>query len=105
MKHLKAPKKNAKVDCTLNDTYTMKIKKIYFLLILFATQFAFAQDGIPVYQDYFSDNLYLLHPSMAGAAGSNHIRFTNRKQWFDQDEAPNLGTISYNTSLGDQSGI
>ncbi len=83
----------------------MKIKKIYFILVLLATQFAFAQDGIPVYQDYFSDNLYLLHPSMAGAAGSNHVRFTNRKQWFDQDEAPNLGTLSYNTSLGDQSGI
>ncbi len=83
----------------------MKIKKIYFILLLLATQFAFSQDGIPVYQDYFSDNLYLLHPSMAGAGGSNHIRFTNRRQWFDQDEAPNLGTLSYNTRLSDQSGV
>lgn len=83
----------------------MKIKKIYFILLLLVTQFAFSQDGIPVYSDYFSDNLYLLHPSMAGASGSNQIRFTNRKQWFDQDEAPNLGTLSYNTSLSDQSGI
>ena len=42
---------------------------------------------------------------MAGAAGSNQIRFTNRKQWFDQEDAPNLGTLSFNTSLGTQSGL
>ena len=83
----------------------MNVTKIYFILLLFAAQFAYAQDGIPIYSDYFSDNLYLLHPSMAGASGSNKIRFTNRKQWFDQDEAPNLGTLSFNTSLGDRSGI
>jgi type IX secretion system PorP/SprF family membrane protein len=83
----------------------MNITKIYFILLLLATQFAYAQDGIPIYSDYFSDNLYLLHPAMAGAAGSNQIRLTARKQWFDQDEAPNLTTLSFNTSLGDQSGI
>jgi len=83
----------------------MKIKNIYFILLLLATEFAFAQDGIPVYQDYFSDNLYLLHPSYAGAAGSNNVRVTYRKQWFDQDNPPSLATLSYNTSLSDQSGI
>jgi len=83
----------------------MKFKKIYFILLLFFTQVTFSQDGVPIYSDYFTDNLYLLHPSMAGASGSNQIRFTNRKQWFDQDEAPNVGTLSYNTSLSDQSGI
>ncbi|MFT5236515.1 MAG: type IX secretion system PorP/SprF family membrane protein [Flavobacteriaceae bacterium] len=83
----------------------MKITRIYLILLLLITQFAFSQDGIPVYSDYFSDNLHLLHPSMAGAAGSNQIRFTNRKQWFDQEDAPNLGTLSFNTSLGAQSGI
>lgn len=83
----------------------MKITRIYSILLLLISQFAFSQDGIPIYSDYFSDNLYLLHPSMAGAAGSNQIRFTNRKQWFDQDEAPNLATLTYNTSLGPQSGI
>ena len=83
----------------------MKITRIYLILLLLISQFAFSQDGIPIYSDYFSDNLYLLHPSMAGASGSNQIRFTNRKQWFDQDEAPNMGTLSFNTSLGSQSGI
>ena len=66
---------------------------------------AFSQDGIPVYSDYFSDNLYLLHPSMAGAASHNQIRLTARKQWFDQNEAPNLQTLSFNARLGERSGL
>tara|TARA_R110000787_G_scaffold285949_2_gene402849 strand:- start:10638 stop:11591 length:954 start_codon:yes stop_codon:yes gene_type:complete len=66
---------------------------------------AFSQDGIPVYSDYFSDNLYLLHPSMAGAASNNQIRLTARKQWFDQNEAPNLQTLSFNARLGERSGL
>jgi type IX secretion system PorP/SprF family membrane protein len=64
-----------------------------------------AQEGIPVYHDYFADNLYLLHPSMAGAANSNQLRLTARQQWFDQNEAPNLQTLSFNARLGEQSGI
>jgi len=83
----------------------MKIKKAYYILLLLVTQLSFAQDGIPVYSDYFADNLYLIHPSMAGAATHNQVRLTARQQWFDQDEAPNLQTISYNTRLGGNSGI
>ena len=74
----------------------MKIKKAYYILLLLVTQLSFAQDGIPIYSDYFADNLYLLHPSMAGAATHNQVRLTARQQWFDQDEAPNLQTLSYN---------
>jgi hypothetical protein len=58
----------------------MKITQIYLILLLLISQLAYSQDGIPVYSDYFSDNLYLLHPSMAGAAGSNQIRLTSRSQ-------------------------
>jgi type IX secretion system PorP/SprF family membrane protein len=83
----------------------MSIKKSYLILFVLLSQMAFSQDGIPVYSDYFSDNLYLLHPSMAGAASHNQIRLTARKQWFDQDEAPNLQTLSFNSRLGERSGI
>ena len=83
----------------------MKIKKAYYILLLLVTQLSFAQDGIPIYSDYLADNLYLLHPSMAGAGTYNQVRLTARQQWFDQDEAPNLQTISYNTRLGENSGI
>ena len=83
----------------------MKIRKTYFILFLLIGSFTYAQDGIPVYTDYFADNLYLLHPSMAGAASHNQLRLTARQQWFDQDEAPNLQTLSFNARLGDRSGV
>ena len=83
----------------------MMIKKTYLVLLLLVTQLSFSQDGIPIYSDYLSDNLYLLHPSMAGAATHNQLRLTARQQWFDQDDAPNLQTISFNARLGDQSGV
>jgi len=70
----------------------MNLKKIYLFLLIIWSSSIFAQDGIPVYADYFSSNLYLLHPSMAGAASYNQIRLTARKQWFDQQDAPNLQT-------------
>jgi type IX secretion system PorP/SprF family membrane protein len=83
----------------------MKIKKAYLILFLFIGSYMNAQDGIPIYSDYFADNLYLLHPSMAGAASYNQLRLTARQQWFDQNEAPNLQTLSFNARLGDRSGV
>jgi len=83
----------------------MSIKKIYLILFILLSQMAYSQDGIPIYSDYFTDNLYLLHPSMAGAASYNQIRLTARNQWFDQNEAPNLQTLAFNARLAERSGI
>ncbi|MBE9489218.1 MAG: type IX secretion system membrane protein PorP/SprF [Bacteroidetes bacterium] len=83
----------------------MIIKKTYIILLLLLSQLAYSQDGIPIYSDYFADNLYLLHPSMAGAAAHNQVRLTARKQWFDQKDAPNLQTLNFNTRLGEKSAI
>ena len=41
------------------------------------------------------------HPSMAGVANCAKIRLTGRQQWFGQDEAPSLNTLSINGRLGD----
>lgn len=83
----------------------MNIKQIPLILLLISSLYGFSQDGIPVYSDYFADNLYLLHPSMAGAATHNQIRLTARQQWFDMEDAPNLQTLSANFRLGDRSGL
>ena len=72
--------------------------------MLFSTYFAFSQEGIPVYSDYLSDNYYLIHPSMAGAANCAKVRFTGRKQWFDQADAPELQTLSFNGRVGEKAG-
>ena len=83
----------------------MSIKRFSLILVFLSSLYGFSQDGIPVYSDYFADNLYLLHPSMAGAATHNQIRLTARQQWFDQKDAPNLQTLSFNARLGEQSGV
>ncbi len=76
-----------------------------FLFLAFISTVSMAQEGIAVYSDYLTDNLYLLHPSMAGAANCAKVRMTGRRQWFDQDNAPQLNTLSFNGRVGDQSGI
>jgi hypothetical protein len=61
-------------------------------------------EGIAVYSDYLSDNYYLIHPSMAGAANCAKIRLTARKQWFGQADAPELQTISFNGRVSEKAG-
>lgn len=82
----------------------MNFRKIYLLALLTVIQFSYSQEGLPVYSDYLSDNYYLLHPSMAGAANCTKLRLTGRQQWFGQEDAPALQTVSINGSLGERSG-
>lgn len=82
----------------------MKLKKIILLGVLMVSGFMQAQEGLPIYSDYLSDNYYLLHPSMAGAANCSKLRLTARQQWFGVEDAPSLQTLSFNGSVGDKSG-
>jgi len=80
----------------------MKLKNIVVVVIaIFITNIATSQEGLPIYTDYLTDNYYLIHPSMAGAANCGKIRLTGRQQWFGQDEAPKLLTLSVNSRVGD----
>ena len=63
-----------------------------------------AQEGLPIYSDYLTDNYYLLHPSMAGVNLQGiKIRMTSRKHWLDQINAPNLQTLSIDARLNNRS--
>ena len=76
--------------------------RILCISIFFATFFNVnAQEGLPIYSDYLTDNYYLLYPSMAGVSNCGKVRLTGRKQWFDHEKAPELQTISVNTRIGD----
>ncbi len=85
----------------------MNLKKLSLLaVVVFCSQFVKAQEGLPIYTDYLTDNYYLIHPSMAGAANCAKLRITGRQQWFGQDDAPQLATVSVNSRIGEtQSGI
>ena len=81
------------------------MKRFLLLVLLLCGLVSRAQEGIPVYWDYLTENLYLLHPSMAGAANFNQIRLTGRQQWFDVEDAPNLYTAAVNGRVGDKVGL
>ena len=80
----------------------MKLKNIIIIAIasLF-THLATSQEGLPIYTDYLTDNYYLIHPSMAGIANCSKVRLTARQQWFGQEDAPKLLTLSLNGRIGD----
>jgi len=64
-----------------------------------------AQEIIPTYSDYLTDNLFLLHPSLAGAALTNQLRLTARQQWFDVDDAPGMQSLTINGRMGNKEGV
>ncbi|MBK9673446.1 MAG: type IX secretion system membrane protein PorP/SprF [Bacteroidetes bacterium] len=82
----------------------MTIKRLLILLVLVASKSIYSQEVLPVYTDYLSDNYYLLHPSMAGAASCAKVRLSARQQWAGQSDAPALQTLSFNGRVGERSG-
>ncbi|CAL2102210.1 conserved protein of unknown function [Tenacibaculum sp. 190130A14a] len=81
--------------------YMKKIVGVLFLL--FFSLKATSQETLPIYADYLSDNVYLLHPAAAGIGECGKIRFTARQQWFGVDDAPSLQTLSYHAKAGNES--
>lgn len=62
-----------------------------------------AQETLPIYTDYLSDNVFLIHPSAAGIGNSSKLRLTARQQWIGVPNAPALQTISFHTKFGEES--
>lgn len=83
------------------------MKLFYFRICLFFAVFItfknHAQETLPIYTDYLSDNVFLVHPSAAGIGNSSKLRLTARQQWFDVPNAPSLQTMSFHTKFGEYS--
>ena len=76
------------------------------IIIFFVLSNSRAQEGVPIYFDYLTENYYLVHPSMAGVnLVGGKLRTTVRKQWFDQVEAPNLQTMTADVRISERSGL
>ncbi|MCM4155296.1 type IX secretion system membrane protein PorP/SprF [Gramella sp. AN32] len=91
-------------DLNNNVDISKKIICIVLCSLFFQTTVC-SQEVIPTYSDYLTDNLYLIHPSMAGASNYDQIRLTGRTQWFDVEDAPNLQTLSINSRVTDKIGL
>lgn len=83
----------------------MEVKKYYLIVALFLMQSLSAQEGMPVFADYLQDNLYLLHPSMAGASHRVKLRAATRSQWAGLEDAPALQTVNLNSRVGERVGL
>ena len=77
-------------------------KFLLLFLFLFSLK-GMSQETLPIYQDYLSDNVYLVHPSAAGIGNSSKLRFTARQQWAGIPDAPALQTLSFHTKFGEYS--
>lgn len=84
----------------------MKIKQLFFLInFVLINSTIFGQETLPVYTDYLTDNIYLIHPAGAGISDYGKIRVTGRKQWIGYDKAPSLQTLSFHTHIGNESAL
>lgn len=82
----------------------MKILKLTILFVAFTfINRIKAQETLPIYFDYLSDNVYLLHPAAAGIGNCAKLRTSFGKQWAGVDNAPGLGTLSYHSRLSGES--
>ena len=73
--------------------------------MLLSIKNAFSQETLPIYNDYISDNVYILHPAAAGVGFAGKLRLTNRNQWKGVSNAPELQTLSFHNRLGESTGL
>lgn len=77
--------------------------RLCLLCIVFFSVKNQAQETLPIYSDYLSDNVFLVHPSAAGIGNSSKLRLTARQQWIGVPNAPVLQTASFHTKFGEYS--
>ena len=74
-------------------------------LFFFSFLATFGQETLPIYSDYLSDNVFLIHPSAAGIGSCGKIRLTGRKQWQGVADAPELQTMSFHSKFGEKAAL
>lgn len=85
---------------------TVRIIKSFIIgSLFFASAQVKAQETLPIYSDYLSDNVYLVHPSAAGIGNCGKIRFTARTQWSGVEDAPSLQMLSVHKRVGENMGV
>lgn len=76
-----------------------------FLIFLFIFITSFAQGTFPIYSDYLSDNVFLVHPSAAGIGNCAKLRLTHRQQWSDFSDAPSLQSLSFHSKISEKAAV
>ncbi|MCD8400441.1 PorP/SprF family type IX secretion system membrane protein [Tenacibaculum finnmarkense] len=77
-------------------------KIIIFCFFIFIAK-TYSQETLPIYTDYLSDNIYLLHPTAAGIGSCSKLRVTARQQWIGIKNSPSLQTASFHAKFNENS--
>lgn len=80
-------------------------KYLPLIIVCFILQKSLAQGVFPVYTDYLSDNVFLVHPAAAGIGNCDKLRITYRRQWAGISNAPSLQTLSYHARMSEKAAI
>ena len=83
--------------------YERNMKKIIALFFVIFISKIYGQETLPIYADYLSDNVYLLHPTAAGIGDCGKLRLTARQQWIGVKDAPSLQTASFHAKFNENS--
>lgn len=83
------------VKSEITELMKFRYLKLSILITVFFVNVNFSQETLPLYLDYLSDNVFLVHPSAAGVGNSSKLRFTARQQWMGIPDAPALQTVSF----------
>lgn len=81
------------------------VKLTFCLAYILSIATVSSQETLPIYSDYLSDNVYLVHPAAAGIGNTGKLRFTARQQWQGIKDAPTLQTISFHNRFGRQAAL
>lgn len=77
-----------------------KLQQFLFVAFLFSfISNNSAQTTLPIFSDYLSDNVYLIHPAAAGVGSCAKARLTAGRYWEDNE----LQTLSFHSKLGEYS--
>lgn len=79
------------------------MKRVIILFFIVFISKVNAQETLPIYADYLSDNVYLLHPTAAGIGDCGKLRLTARQQWIGVKDAPSLQTASFHAKFNENS--
>ncbi len=83
----------------------MSRKVLLFFIVCFLGQKMNSQGVFPIYTDYLSDNVFLVHSSAAGIGNCDKLRLTYRRQWAGVSNAPSLQTLSYHARVKEKVGL
>lgn len=85
--------------------YAMLKRLCLLILSIGIPIYSMGQGVFPVYSDYLSDNVFLIHPSAAGIGNCAKLRLTARQQFLGLENAPNLQTLSMHGRVNDKMAV